>query len=318
MDRRLLALVFLLALLTQAVGCDSAEKQAAQPPTVAPTQASSEQTATQPPSPMLTPEPSTAPTVAPTQASQPTSTTAPETDQQTSSSEMSGDAGEDGAQTYLKSYQNVTLVRDGGADGPVMARFTAEWDAENAASRTVIGNAEQGAVEEITIGASRWTRLGSRPWIEQTLTPEEEAAWFSKLSLAQLWGDASLIEEDLGSVLPEGVELVPAQIFPLAIKAAMVFDGEETVNGVHCRRYAVDTDLDYSHDLPGVGKTDYTGHATGVIWVADQSSIPPVIIRAQMDQDLTTTRPGYEQTTHPYWEHDLTHINEPVTIAPPE
>jgi hypothetical protein len=205
-------------------------------------------------------------------------------------------------------------MRQGGADGPVQIEFIAEWNAATSASRTIIRNAEMATIEEVTIGQARWMRMGDNPWIEQTLTPEEQSTWASKISLAQLWGDANEVKDELKATLPEDVELVPAQMFPMDIKEALVFDGEETVNGVHCKRYTVDTDIDYTQDVPGGGEMHYVGHATGVIWVADQSGIPAVIIRAWMDEDLLVD--GEEN--HSYWEHDITNVNEPINIEAPQ
>ena len=222
----------------------------------------------------------------------------------------SGDAVAWDGSTGLNSYREYTVMRDGGPDGTALSELTAEWSAATSASWYTVGYGGNVAMEEITIGNTRWTRMGDSPWLEETLTTEERATWESKMSLAQLWGDASEVEEELEAVLPEGIELVPAQIFPLDIKAAMVFDGEETVNGVDCRRYTVDTDLDYTRE----DGSHTTGHATGVIWIANQSGMPPIIVRAWMDEDLIVD--GKE--SHPYWEHDITHINEPITIEPPE
>jgi hypothetical protein len=263
-------------------------------------------------------EPAGAAPTSPPEATTPPEPALPEATPATSTEEPpltpSGDAVEWDGSTSLSSYREYTVLRDGGANGAALSELTAEWNAETSASWYTVGSNGNVTMEEITIGSKRWTRMGSNPWMEETLTPEEQAAWQSKMSLAQLWGDASEIEEDLESVLPEGIELVPAQIFPLDIKAAMVFDGEETVNGVHCRRYTVDTDLDYTHDMPGGGETHYTGHATGVIWIANRSGIPPIIVRAWMDEVLITD--GEE--SHPYWEHDITSINQPITVEPPE
>jgi hypothetical protein len=231
-----------------------------------------------------------------------------------STSLPSGDVVEWDGSTGLNSYREYTVMRDGGPDGTALSELTAEWNAATSASRYTVGQGGLVAMEEITIGNTRWTRMGSSPWMEETLTPEEQAAWESKMSLAQLWGDASIVEEDLEAVLPEDIELVPAQIYPLDIKAAMMFDGEETVNGVHCKRYTVDTDLDYTQELTGGTETHTTGHATGVIWVASQSGIPPIIVRSWMDEELIID--GEE--SHPYWEHDITNINAPITIEPPE
>ena len=194
-------------------------------------------------------------------------------------------------------------------EGPVEQVFIFEWDGDIPISRMVIGR-----MEEITLGNRRWTRVGDGPWQEVSLSPEEEAAWQQRWSFAQFWGDAESLEDELKIALPEGIELVPAQIFPVPIKAAMMLQGEESVNGVHCRRYAVDTDLDYTQDLPGGGETHTTGHATGTIWVAHQEGIPPVIVRAVMDEDLMMDG----DPSHPSWEHDITDINQSVVIEAPE
>ncbi len=186
-------------------------------------------------------------------------------------------------------------------EGPAQQVFIFEWNAAAPTSRMLVA-----CVEEITIGDTRWTKMKDTPWREETLTAEERAKWEHQWSFAQFWG----IEEDLEDALPEGVELVPGQIFPVPVKAAMVLDGEETVNGVHCRRYSVDTDLDYT----GASGSHITGHATGLIWVADQEGIPPIIVRALMDEDLVMGG----NPSHPSWEHNVTDINQPVTIEPPE
>jgi hypothetical protein len=194
---------------------------------------------------------------------------------------------------------------DADLDGPLEQQFLFEWDAATKSSRTVVG-----PIEEITIGSTRWTRMGDNPWMEQTLSPEEQAAWEEKMAFAQHWGDPDLLEEDLEASLPDDVELVPAQIFPVPIKAAMVFDGEETVNGVLCKRYTVDTDLDYTRETG----SHTTGHAKGSMWVAAQAGTPPVVVRAVMEEDLVVD----SDPSHHSWEYDLTDVNQPVTIEPPE
>jgi len=222
-------------------------------------------------------------------------------------------AGATGDWPPLQSYRALTVMTipeedapaDAEVDGPIEQEFLFEWDAVTSASRTVVD-----PMEEVTIGSSRWTRVGDSPWMEQTLSAEEQAEWEEKMAFAQHWGDPDLVEEDLETSLPHGVELVPAQIFPVPIKAAMVFDGEETVNDVHCRRYTVDTDLDYTRETG----SHTTGHAKGTMWVADQAGIPPVVVRAIMDEELIVDG----EPSHPSWEFDLLDINQPVTIEPPE
>ena len=213
----------------------------------------------------------------------------------------------------MQSYRALTVMiipgeeapADADLDGPLEQKSIFEWDAATRASRTVVG-----PIEEITVGSARWTRMGDSPWTEQTLSPEEQGAWEEKMAFAQHWGDPDLLEEELEGSLPEGVELVPAQIFSVAIKAAMVFDGEETVNGVLSKRYAVDTDLDYTRETG----SHTTGHAKGTMWVAAQAGMPPVVVRAVMEEDLVVDG----DPSYPSWEYDLTDINQPVMIESPE
>jgi len=186
------------------------------------------------------------------------------------------------------------------AEGPVEQVSIFEWSGAEPASRMVVA-----CLEEVTVGDTRWTKMRDNPWSEETLTAEEQAAWEQQWGFAQFWG----MDEDLAAALPDGVAMVPGQIFPTAVKAAMVPDGEETVNGVRCRRYTVDADLDYTNEL---GHT--TGHAQGTIWVADQEGIPPVVVRALMDEDLAIDG----EPRHPSWEHNITDINQPVSIETPE
>ncbi len=234
-------------------------------------------------------------------------TPTPPSEEPTSTPESAGEAGETTEWPPLQSYRIRTVMRlpEEDVESPVEQVSIFEWDTATSASRMVVA-----CIEEITIGDKRWRKIKDNPWTEETLTPEEQAAWERKMSFAQFWGDPEVLEEELEAALPESVELVSAQIFPVPIKAAMVFDGEETVNGVHCKRYTVDTDLDYTRE----NGSHTTGHATGVIWVADQEGIPPVIVRALMDEDLVIDG----NPSHPSWEHNITDINQPVTIKPPE
>jgi hypothetical protein len=70
---------------------------------------------------------------------------------------------------------------------------------------------------------------------------------------------------------------------------------KETVNGIHCRHYVLDRDVPTLHVEA---------------WVADQIDLPPVLIRGlrrEMNKDMTI-----------YTEVNLTDINKPFIIEPPE
>jgi len=81
---------------------------------------------------------------------------------------------------------------------------------------------------------------------------------------------------------------------PLCSDCTVLVD-EVTVNGVHCKHYGIDRDMPALHVEA---------------WVADQHDLPPVLIRGlrrEMEKDMTI-----------YTEVNLTHINKPLTIEPPE
>jgi hypothetical protein len=74
----------------------------------------------------------------------------------------------------------------------------------------------------------------------------------------------------------------------------MVLVGEETVNGVHCKHYVYDLG-DMMHKE---------------IWVADQSDLPPVVIRGMFRMETT------QMVTEA--EGNVYDINTPITIEPPK
>ncbi|GEM_PF-1188045 len=74
----------------------------------------------------------------------------------------------------------------------------------------------------------------------------------------------------------------------------MVLAGEETVNGVHCQHYVYDLE-DTMHKE---------------IWVADQSDLPPVVIRGMFRIETSQMVTEAEGNVHD--------INTPITIEPPK
>ena len=235
----------------------------------------------------------------------------------TATAEPTAEGAQPAAAQELDSYRLYAVMREGDAQGTADTELTVEWDGKTPAGRTVVSVQGQIIMEEITVGDQRWTRTGDGSWMKETLTPEEQADWEAQMALAQVWGTEESVE-DLEASLPDDVEIAPGQMLPLEIKSAMKPAGEETVNGIHCRRYTIDTDFDYTHDLPGVGEVNYTGHATGEMWVADQAGLPAIAVRVRMSQTLTEKQGDSVETSNPYWEQDITDINAAIAIEPPE
>jgi hypothetical protein len=108
---------------------------------------------------------------------------------------------------------------------------------------------------------------------------------------------------------------------------AMKPAGEDTVNGVRCQRYTVDTEFSMSlpipEDVPEEARqlmpTEMVGHVRGEICVADQRGVPPVIVGSQTTQEITLKYASRDDETMVYEEvRDLYDINKPITIEPPE
>ena len=74
--------------------------------------------------------------------------------------------------------------------------------------------------------------------------------------------------------------------------------GTETVNGVRCKHYVADTEV-------------RTARFHIEVWIADQSGMSPVLVRGL--RDVTS---DILPATHT--EVNVTDINEPITIEPPE
>ena len=208
----------------------------------------------------------------------------------------------------LDSYRMRTTMRLLEGEGLLGEEFNTEqaWVREPPASHTVMYGSSGGmAMEIITIGDSNWVKVGGT-WIK---SEGEQGAGGVSSSAAQENLKASL--EDI------------LQDMESAMKPA----GEDTVNGVRCQRYTVDTEFSMAFPIPEdvpeearqLMPTEMAGHVKGEICVADQQGVPPVIVRSQTTQEITVKYASRDDETMVYEEErDLYDINEPITIEPPE
>jgi hypothetical protein len=109
------------------------------------------------------------------------------------------------------------------------------------------------------------------------------------------------------------------------MESGMDLVGRETVNGVRCKRYTVDTEVAVPFPVPedvdegamGMLPTEILVHQVGDIWLADDPDLPPVMIRSQTEGAMTTQTPAGERTMIIAQVNDLLDINQPVAIEPP-
>ncbi len=117
--------------------------------------------------------------------------------------------------------------------------------------------------------------LGEYTWIGDTVWAKMGDTWMQA------------IEEDAADALDQLGEVMTPD-------SDMVLAGEETMNGIHCKHYVYDFG-DMMHKE---------------IWVADQTGLPPVVIRGMFRMETT------QMVTEA--EGNVYDINTPITIEPPK
>ncbi|MBN1955984.1 MAG: hypothetical protein JW900_13170 [Anaerolineae bacterium] len=193
--------------------------------------------------------------------------------------------------TTLDSYRVEMTMRAEGEGGEMQEMtILQEWVRDPLAMRFVMSDPTgMMDIEAITIGNMNWIRVGDM-WVQSETPVEQEG-------LTDMW--EGLMTD------PEGWGLV----------------GEETINGIHCKHYS--TNGEYSMTIPDPetgGTTTFT--AEGEMWIADEADLPTITIRMWMETEGSffpmPTGGGTSQSATIYWEYNVTSVNEPITIEPPE
>jgi hypothetical protein len=301
--KTLLAIFAAVGLLCGLAACSSGEKAEPTKPPVA--------QATQPPAkpPTPTPKPATPtpkeakPTAKP---AEPTATPVPPSPTLVAEAKPSMLIAS--PEDTLDSYRMRTTTRLLEGKGLLGEELNTEveWVREPPARHTVMyGPSGDTATEVITIGDSTWVKVGDT-WIK---SEGGQGAGGVSPSAAQ---------ESLKATLEDILQ---------DMESAMKPAGEDTVNGVRCQRYTVDTEFSISppipEDVPEEARqlmpTEMVGHVKGEICVADQWGVPPVIVGSQTTQEITLKYASRDDETMVYEEkRDLYDINKPITIEPPE
>lgn len=177
-----------------------------------------------------------------------------------------------------------------------------------------INQGDDGTVEMIAIDNAMWMHLPGVGWHKTELTAEEMA------DLEEMLDE----DQDLGELpdippWPQELAYLPGQVGLPLVEGGLKRAGAETVNGLSCVRYEVISDYSYVTDLPTIGQVSNTVQAKGTIWVADQSGLPPIIVQADLHRTETTVSPATDFVTSTVRiEHQVTEINAPIAIEPPE
>jgi len=170
-----------------------------------------------------------------------------------------------------------------------------EWVKQPPSQHVVMGEG-QDAIELITIEDRTWIKVMGK-WAESSS------------------GDRPSKDTTEGYLPDENV----------TVKSA----GEDTVNGVHCKRSTYSGKVTVNAPQPDKPDARLTFDVEGEVCVANQSGLPPVIIREKsqikgnllgslMSQGAPRGVPTPDPTVITYWERELYDINKPITIKPPE
>jgi len=208
----------------------------------------------------------------------------------------------------LDSYRMRTTMRLLEGEGVLGEKFNTEmaW-VQYPPSRhtTMYGSSRDEAMEIITIGDTTWVQAGGI-WIK---SEGEQGA------------------EEAGSLAAQEKFQASLEDILQDMESSMKPTGTETMNDVRCQHYTVDADFSMPFPIPEgaleeaqqLMPTEMVGRIRGEICVADQGSLPPVIVWSQTTQELTLRYASRDDETMVYEEErELYDINTPITIKPPE
>jgi hypothetical protein len=215
----------------------------------------------------------------------------------------------------MKSYRIHTTWYEGAAEGPVKS----QWDTEYVADPLAYHHKGEGGtpMEAIVIGQTMWTRFEDMPWREVQLAEEDLADWANSMSQGE---SPMKVEEQ--TPLEDDIQWVMGQSQLKIAEGSLTPAGRETVNGVACKRYTVDSTYTYNVEFqaPLTGSATNTELIQGDIWVADQGGWPPFVVRAEVLQTSTTqVEGGASSAETEYIESNVTDINSSdIVIEPPQ
>jgi len=238
------------------------------------------------------------------------------TSEATSKPDMpTGGGGGGGAAGEVTSYHIHSVKYEGGNSGPVNDEFTADVVLEPLSIHYVFGDGQKTTMEVIIVGGSMWTQVLGMAWVETQLTDiEEQLAQVTEPSASPLnMQEATPLEDNLTWLL--------GQPHLNIAKGSMTLSGDETINGIHCKKYVVNSVYSYTATMPAPlnATSTITFRDQGEIWVADKSGWPTFVVRSRLTEVTTTEVSGNSNSEILFMEQDVTDINSSdIKIEPPK
>ncbi len=252
-------------------------------------------------------------TVQTTAPAGPSSTAGPATTAGTSST--AGPSTTGAAAGDVSSYRIHTVWRDGSDQGPIKD----EWNTEFVADPLAVHHTATGdmRMEIIFSGKSLWTKIMDQPWRQTDVAEGDTAGWASLLSQEQ-----SPVNVEEQTPLAKDIQWLMGQPSVKIAEGGLTPAGQDTVNGVTCKRYNVDSTYAYTvkYQAPLTGSATITEGTKGDIWVADQGGWSPFVVRAQLLQTTTTQVAGGGSSAETvYLEQNVADLNaSDIVIEPPQ
>ena len=187
----------------------------------------------------------------------------------------------------LGSYRIHTVWRDGSDQGPIKDEWTTEFVADPLAVHHKAGGDMD--MEIIFVGKTLWTRI-----MDSALEPDGLAGRRDGRLGEHAVSGASPVNVEEQTPLENDIQWLMGQPAVKIAEGSLTPAGQESVNGVACKRYTVDSTYAYTvkYQAPISASATITEGTQGEIWVADQGGWSPFVVRAQLLQTTTTQMRG--------------------------
>jgi hypothetical protein len=217
--------------------------------------------------------------------------------------------GSDGA---INAYRIHMVGHLGDAYGPI----TQEWTMETTIDPLAVHQTFSGemSMEVYMIGTTMWVSIMGGPWTRSELSADED--WQTTIN-----PDDLPVQVESDAQLDTSIEPLMGQMTFNFVEGSLTLVGEETVNGVPCKHYGVDSTYPYTTTFTGMtsGSAKITEQSVGDIWVADKAGWQAFIVKAILTKTTRTEGSGFIGEEAEYIEMDVTDINSPdIVINPPE
>ena len=169
-------------------------------------------------------------------------------------------------------------------------------------------------IEMIMIGQQLWIKMMDQPWTESQVMDGSNPS--TKYDSAPMQDARS----EVGVPLEDSLVWLTGQPRLNIAKGSLTRSGEESINGVACIKYTIDSTVPVSVTMttPFTTTAVTTYHDQGTIWVANQDGMPAFIVRAELSEKASMFFEGNLTQQTFFIEQYVIDINSTdIKIEPP-